>query len=76
MPANDGVPRDVGIVTLNGQDLTIELLKNGWAKLKENKREATDEDIQRRAIEADAKTNSRGIWNAAGIVVSAGGCYA
>ncbi|KAG8953517.1 hypothetical protein FRC04_002359 [Tulasnella sp. 424] len=68
VPANDGVPRDVGIVTLNGQDLTIELLKNGWAKLKENKREATDEDIQRRAIEADAKTNSRGIWNAAGIV--------
>lgn len=68
LPTNDNVPRDVGIVTLNGQDLTIELLKNGWAKLKENKREATDEDIQRRAIEADAKTNSRGIWNTDGIV--------
>ncbi|KAG8990818.1 hypothetical protein FRB90_001602 [Tulasnella sp. 427] len=71
VPSNDGVPRDVGIATLNGQDLTNEILKNGWAKLKENKREATDEDIQRRAIEADAKANSRGIWNADGLVAKA-----
>ncbi|KAG8886054.1 hypothetical protein FRB97_007930 [Tulasnella sp. 331] len=63
LPITDGSPRDIGTAQIGGQDIATELLKNGWAKLKEIKREATDEDIQRRTIEADAKNAGRGQWN-------------
>ncbi|KAG9014511.1 hypothetical protein FRB93_013636 [Tulasnella sp. JGI-2019a] len=68
LPITDGVPRDIGAAQIGGQDIATELLKNGWAKLKEIKREATDEDIQRRTIEADAKNAGRGQWNPDGPV--------
>ena len=44
-------------------DLTSELLRNGWAKLKEIKREATEEDNRKKEIENEAKAAGKGIWN-------------
>lgn len=46
------------------------MLKNGWVKLKELKREPTEEDLRRRELEAEAKTAKRGIWNPQGPQVS------
>jgi len=44
-------------------DLTSELLKNGWAKLKEIKREPSEEDNRRKDIESEAKAAGKGVWN-------------
>lgn len=53
-------------------DLVAELLKNGWAKLKDLKREPTEEDLRRRDLEAEAKAAGKGIWNPHGPKVSKG----
>ncbi|TEB38403.1 transcription factor [Coprinellus micaceus] len=63
LPSNDDVPRDLGSAELAGADLSSELLRNGWAKLKEIKREPTEEDLKKRELEAEAKAAGRGIWN-------------
>jgi staphylococcal nuclease domain-containing protein 1 len=63
LPSNDDIPRDLGNADIAGVDLTTELLKNGWAKLKEIKREASEEDSKRKDIEAEAKSGGKGIWN-------------
>ncbi|KAG8899320.1 hypothetical protein FRB99_006782 [Tulasnella sp. 403] len=63
LPSNDAIPRDVGIPYLNGQPIINDLIKAGWVKVKDTKRELTDEDIQRRAIETEARNAGRGIWN-------------
>ncbi|KAF9648581.1 transcription factor [Thelephora ganbajun] len=55
--------RDIGTAEINGLDVTIEILKNGWAKLKELKREPTEEDLKRREAETEAKNGEKGIWN-------------
>lgn len=55
--------RDLGSGEIAGHDLTTELLRAGWAKLKEIKREASEEDIKKREVEAEAKAAGRGIWN-------------
>lgn len=57
------MPRDLGNAEVGGVDLTSELLKNGWAKLKEIKREPTEEDIKKRELENEAKAAGRGLWN-------------
>ncbi|EEB88439.1 hypothetical protein MPER_13727, partial [Moniliophthora perniciosa FA553] len=44
-------------------DLASEILKNGWGKVKESKREPTEEDIARRELESEAKAAGKGIWN-------------
>ena len=41
----------------------MEILKNGWAKLKDLKREPTEEDVKKREAEAEAKNEGKGIWN-------------
>ncbi|TFK20773.1 transcription factor [Coprinopsis marcescibilis] len=61
--STDDVPKDLGSGEINGVDLTTELLRNGWAKLKEIKREASEEDLKKREIEQEAKAAGRGIWN-------------
>jgi len=61
--ANDEIPRDLGRAEINGHDLTTELLRAGWAKLKEIKREASEDDLKKRDVEAEAKAAGRGIWN-------------
>ncbi|GLB37511.1 putative tudor domain containing protein [Lyophyllum shimeji] len=63
LPSNDDVPRDLGNAEIGGVDLTSELLKNGWIKLKEIKREPTDEDLRRRELENEAKAAGKGLWN-------------
>lgn len=70
LPANDDVPRDIGNAEIGDVDLVSELLKSGWAKLKELKREPTEEDLRRRELEAEAKAAGKGIWNPHGPKVS------
>ncbi|KAF8236472.1 hypothetical protein L208DRAFT_1432421 [Tricholoma matsutake] len=61
--SNDDVPRDIGNAEIGGLDLASELLKNGWGKLKEIKREPTDEDLRKRDMENEAKIAAKGLWN-------------
>ncbi|CDO69288.1 hypothetical protein BN946_scf184976.g7 [Trametes cinnabarina] len=63
LPPSDDVPRDIGTAEINGIDLASELLKNGWAKLKDLKRDPTEEDLRKRDIEAEARAAGKGIWN-------------
>ncbi|KAK7053364.1 hypothetical protein VNI00_003990 [Paramarasmius palmivorus] len=63
LPSNDDIPRDIGSADLGGVDLTSEVLKNGWGKVKESKRDPTDEDNARRELEGEAKAAGKGIWN-------------
>lgn len=63
MAPNDDVPRDLGTAEINGLDVASELLRNGWAKIKDHKRDPTDEDLKRKDLEAEAKTSGKGIWN-------------
>ena len=46
-----------------GGQLIIELLKNGWAKVKELKREPKEEDIKKKELESEASMNGKGVWN-------------
>ncbi|KAJ2928320.1 hypothetical protein H1R20_g8782, partial [Candolleomyces eurysporus] len=63
LASNDDVPRDLGTAEIGGVDLSSELLRNGWAKLKEIKREPTEEDLKKRELENESKAAGRGIWN-------------
>ncbi|PAV18694.1 transcription factor [Pyrrhoderma noxium] len=63
----EDIPRDLGIAELNSSvDLQTELLRAGWAKTKELKRDPTDEDIKRQELEEDARKGGRGMWNPQG----------
>lgn len=70
LPPNEDVPRDLGSAEIGGLDLTSEILKNGWGKTKESKRDPTDEDVRRRDLENEAKSAGLGIWNPHGPQVS------
>jgi len=61
--SNEDGPRDIGTGEIGGLDITAELLKNGWAKVKDLKRDPTDEDVQKRELESEAKAAGRGLWN-------------
>ncbi|KAF8743984.1 hypothetical protein AX14_013386 [Amanita brunnescens Koide BX004] len=63
LPPNDDVPRDIGSAEIGGVDLPSELLKNGWVKLKDLKREPSEEDFKKREFEAEAKAAGKGLWN-------------
>ncbi|KAG9221028.1 hypothetical protein CCMSSC00406_0002372 [Pleurotus cornucopiae] len=63
LPSNDDVPRDLGSAEIGGVDLSTELLKNGWAKIKESKRDPTEEDLKKKEIEIEAKAAGKGVWN-------------
>lgn len=63
LPSNDDTPRDIGYAESSGHDIATALLKNGWAKLKEIKREPTEADLKKREIETEAKNAGKGIWN-------------
>ncbi|KAI9571098.1 hypothetical protein HD554DRAFT_2239128 [Boletus coccyginus] len=63
LPSNDDITRDLGTAEIGGLDVTSELLKNGWAKVKDLKREPTDDDTRKRDLEAEAKAAGLGIWN-------------
>ncbi|KAF8265794.1 transcription factor [Lactarius quietus] len=64
LPSGEGdMPRDLGNGEVNGVDITNELLLNGWAKVKESKRELTEDDLRRKGLESEAKSAGRGQWN-------------
>lgn len=44
-------------------DITNELLKAGWVKLKDMKREPNETDLKRREVETEARNAHKGIWN-------------
>lgn len=69
LPSNDDVPRDIGSAEIGGADLSDELLKNGWAKLKDLKRDPTEEDTRKRDLENEAKASGKGLWNPHGPTV-------
>lgn len=64
------MPRDIATAEINGVDLASEILKNGWAKLKESKREPAPEDQGRKDLETEAKAAGKGLWNPHGPQVS------
>lgn len=66
LPPNDDITRDLGTVEIGGLDVTSELLKNGWVKVKDLKREPTEDDTRKRELEAEAKGAGLGIWNSHG----------
>ena len=66
LPANDDVPRDLGTAEIADLDVTSELLKNGWTKVKDLKREPTEDDTRKRDLEAEAKAAGLGVWNPQG----------
>lgn len=63
LPTNDDVPRDLGNADIGDVDLSSELLRNGWAKLKEMKREPSEADNKKKELENEAKAAGKGIWN-------------
>ncbi|KAJ3849044.1 hypothetical protein EV368DRAFT_48091 [Lentinula lateritia] len=60
---NEDVPRDIGSAEISGLDLASEILKNGWGKIKESKRDPTEEDLRKRELENEAKAAGLGVWN-------------
>jgi staphylococcal nuclease domain-containing protein 1 len=69
-PGEGDVPRDLGNGEINGVDITNELLSHGWAKVKDLKREPTEDDLRRKGLESEAKSAGRGQWNPHGPKVS------
>ncbi|KAJ3865645.1 hypothetical protein EV359DRAFT_72284 [Lentinula novae-zelandiae] len=63
LPPNEDVPRDLGSAEIGGLDLASEILKNGWGKIKESKRDPTEEDLRKRELENEAKAAGLGVWN-------------
>jgi staphylococcal nuclease domain-containing protein 1 len=53
--------------------MTNELLSQGWAKVKDIKREPTEDDQRRKGLESEAKSAGRGQWNPHGPKVHASG---
>jgi hypothetical protein len=51
------------------------MLKNGWAKVKESKRDPSEDDNRKRDIEAEAKAAGKGLWNSHGPQVCILGCH-
>jgi staphylococcal nuclease domain-containing protein 1 len=62
-PGEGDIPRDLGNGEVNGVDITNELLLNGWTKVKDLKREPTEDDLRRKGIESEARSAGRGQWN-------------
>lgn len=66
LPTNDDMLRDLGNGEIAGVDLSTEVLKNGWAKLKELKRELSEEDSRKKELENEARAAGKGVWNSHG----------
>lgn len=63
LPPNEDVPRDIGTAQIGDLDLASELIRNGWAKVKDMKREPTEEDLRKRELEKEANAQGKGVWN-------------
>jgi staphylococcal nuclease domain-containing protein 1 len=55
------VARDIGAAALAGRDVAGEVLKAGWARVKDAK--GADEDARKAELEAEARAAGLGIWN-------------
>ena len=63
LPSNDDTIREIGSAECQGVDVATELVKAGWAKLKDIKRDPTELDLKRRELEAEARNAGKGVWN-------------
>ena len=63
LPLNDENSRDLGNAKIAGIDLATEILKSRWGKLKEIRREPSEENSRRKELETEAKATGKGIWN-------------
>ncbi|CAE6430408.1 unnamed protein product [Rhizoctonia solani] len=70
LPARDGVASDFGHAEIGGKDIATEVLRAGFARCKEIKREPTEDDNRRKDLETEARNNMVGMWNPQGPKVS------
>jgi staphylococcal nuclease domain-containing protein 1 len=73
LPPKDDVLSDFGHAEIDGKDVATEVLRAGFARCKEIKREPTDEDTRRKELETEARNNMVGMWNPQGPKVSGNG---
>ncbi|CAE6420718.1 unnamed protein product [Rhizoctonia solani] len=66
LPPKDDVASDFGHAEIGGKDVATEVLRAGFAKCKEIKREPTEDDNRRKELEAEARNNLVGMWNPQG----------
>ncbi|KAF8332649.1 transcription factor [Cantharellus anzutake] len=65
LPTTDNTPRDIGIAQINGINLAEHILAEGWAKVKEGKRDESDADKALKELESRARAagKAQGVWN-------------
>ncbi|KAL5631513.1 hypothetical protein ACGC1H_007134 [Rhizoctonia solani] len=66
LPPKDDISSDFGHAEIGGKDVATEVLRAGYARCKEIKREPTEEDNRRKELETEARNNMVGIWNPQG----------
>ncbi|KAJ1304495.1 hypothetical protein OPQ81_005641 [Rhizoctonia solani] len=66
LPLKDDIASDFGHAEIGGKDVTTEVLRAGFARCKDIKREPTEEDNRRKELEAEARNNMVGMWNPQG----------
>ncbi|ELU42454.1 transcription factor [Rhizoctonia solani AG-1 IA] len=66
LPPKDGIESDFGHAEIGGKDVATEVLRAGFARCKELKREPTEDDNRRKDIEAEAHNSMVGMWNPQG----------
>ncbi|KAF8678179.1 Tudor domain [Rhizoctonia solani] len=66
LPPKDGIESDFGHAEIGGKDVATEVLRAGFARCKELKREPTEDDNRRKDIEAEARNSMVGMWNPQG----------
>ncbi|KAF8608810.1 transcription factor [Ceratobasidium sp. AG-I] len=66
LPPKDDIPSDFGIAEINGQNVANEVLRAGFARCKDIKREPTEEDTRRKDLETEAHNGMVGMWNPQG----------
>ncbi|QRV79522.1 staphylococcal nuclease domain-containing protein 1 [Ceratobasidium sp. AG-Ba] len=66
LPPKDDIPSDFGHAEINGRDVATEVLRAGFARCKDIKREPTEEDTRRKDLETEARNGMVGMWNPQG----------
>ncbi|KAG9079082.1 hypothetical protein FS749_008851 [Ceratobasidium sp. UAMH 11750] len=66
LPPKDDILSDFGNAEINGQNVATEVLRAGFARCKEIKREPTEEDTRRKELENEARNGMVGMWNPQG----------
>ncbi|KAG8747170.1 hypothetical protein FRC10_002219 [Ceratobasidium sp. 414] len=66
LPPKDDIPSDFGHAEINGQNVATEVLRAGFARCKDIKRDPTEEDTRRKELENEAHNGMVGMWNPQG----------